>query len=319
MTWGQLRFQLQTSMPGVPIDLLDEWLNGRYEQVLGSTDWTGLHYHTSIQTAAAYQSIADSVTLTVGSSAMVGVLTVWTSADTLGMKFYRAGDAALYTVVAWNSANSITLDRPYEGNGVDAAGTVYSGAEYALCQNVYTLPADVGTVVNVLNPDTGLPIHSFSKAGLDASAGPRASVGDPVAWAPVGDTDEGAPPVLHQIEFFPPPRFACGIPVEYIHVSAGFDGSNTGSGPMPWLGNSVLLYGCRADGYAYLAGKAQDANEKATYLQLARFHEAKFGEEKARILRVEHQQRRQSVQMRMAPRFTRHRLNRAGRRHGILN
>jgi hypothetical protein len=121
VTWGQLRLQLQIYGPGVAPDLLDEFLNGRYEQVLEATDWSGLQYHATIQTTAAYQSASDTVTLTVGSPTVAGAGTAWTAAIT-GLQFYRPGDTAAYTATLV-SATALTLDRPYEGNAaVDPRG-----------------------------------------------------------------------------------------------------------------------------------------------------------------------------------------------------
>lgn len=313
-TWGGLRMQLALSMPGVPLDSWDEFINGRYEQVLEAADWQGVKYHAALQTIAAYQSTSDTVTLTVGSASVAGVGTAWTSAATLGMKLYRPGDTVIYTVAAWGSSNSLTLDRPYEGKGTDLAGVVYAGAAYVLMQNVYALPADVRTVVSLIDPVSGLPLQQMSKEGLDAAAGVRTLVQDPQCWALTDDSTEESPPVAHQVELYPPPMRARGISVEYLHAADGFDGSNTGAGPMPWVSMSVLLYGCRADGHAYLAGQSA---EPGPHLQLVKMYEAKFQEELARLLRVEFQQRRPKTALRMADRFTRHRLARSTR--GLAN
>ena len=153
MTWGQLRFQLQNSLTGVSLDLLDEWLNSRYEQVLEATAWKGLKYRATVQTTAAYQSGADKVNLTVGSANVAGVGTAWVAGQT-GLQFYRPGDAVVYTFT-YVSATSATLDRPYEGAGIDAAGTAYTGAAYVLMQDIYPLPADVRSLVACGNPVTG--------------------------------------------------------------------------------------------------------------------------------------------------------------------
>jgi hypothetical protein len=303
MTWGQLRLQLQTSAPGISLDLLDEWLNTRYEQVLEATDWMGLKAHATIQTQAAYQSATDTVTLTVGSAAVTGVGTAWTGAIT-GQRFYRPGDTAIYTA-AQVSGTSLTLDRPYEGNGSNAAGTVYAGSAYVLMQNVYQLPSDCRSVVTVLNPVNDLPMQAMTKDGLDASAGPRTLVNDPQCYAAYDDSPETSPPVLHQIEFYPPPLRARGCPMEYLRAALGFDGGNTSGSPLPFVSNSVLLAGVRADIQLHL----KDFNA-------AKGYEAMYQEELARLLRVEHQQRRTKTALKMAPRFTRHRLARTDRSFG---
>ncbi len=303
MTWGQLRLQLQTSAPGVSLDLLDEWLNTRYEQVLEATDWLGLKAHATIQTVAAYRSTTDTVTLTVGSNGVTGAGTAWTSAVT-GRNFYRTGDNAVYTAT-YVSAVALTLDRPYEGNMVDDAGTVYALSSYVFMTNVYPLPNDCRSIVTVLNPLTGLPMDGFSKDGLDATSGPRTTVDDPVAYAGYDDSTELNPPVLHQIEFYPPPLNARGFALEYLRAALGFDGGNTSGSPLPFISATALLAGVRSDCQKFLKDYIGAASYKAD-----------FEEELARLLRVEHVQRRKKTALKMADRFTRHRLERSGRGDG---
>jgi len=301
-TWGNLRLQLQTGAPGIPLDLLDGWLNSRYEQVLEANDWQGLKYHTTVQSQAAYQSGTDTVTLTVGSATVTGAGTAWTSGQLGNIpRFYRPGDTVIYTA-SYVGPTQLTLDRPYEGNGIDAAGTVYSGSAYVLMQHIYALPSDVRTIVSCLDPVTNQPLHIFTKDQLDASAGPRTLVEDPVYAALYDDTNESSQPVYHQIEFFPPPLHARGFPLEYVHGGTFFNGSNTSASPLPWVSDSVLLYGARAE----IALHLEQFNK-------AKGYEMKFAEELARLLRLEHWQKRPKRALGMTARFTRHRTQRATR------
>lgn len=302
-TWGQLRFILQTAAAAVSLDLLDSYLNTRYTTVLSATDWIGLKAHATVQTAAAYQSVAgvDTVTFTVGSNAVAGVSTAWTSAIT-GQNVYRPGDTATY-IATYVSPTSLTLDRPYEGLGSDVAGAVYAATPYVFMQNVYNLPADCKVIVTVLNPVNDLPMLGMTKGELDASAGSRTLVADPTTWAEYDDSAEpvppaSTPPVLHRIEFYPPPLRARGFPLEYLRDPYLFDGTNTSRSPLPFVTDKVLLDGARAD-----MAKGSEA---------IRF-EASFATELNRMLLVEHAQRRVRAPVRMADRFTRHRLARASR------
>jgi hypothetical protein len=256
------------------------------------------------------------VSLTVGSANVTGAGTAWVTGQT-GLQFYLPGDTVVYTFT-YVSATSATLDRPYEGNGVDAAGTVYPASAYVLMQDIYPLPSDVRSIVpnGVGNPTTGFLNEYMSIAEMEASCGPRTLVQTPTSYAMYDDSSENTPPVVHQIRFYPPPLNARGIPVEYVHAAIGFDGSNTNGSPLPFVGSSALLYGCRADGYAYLAGQTDDAGQRGAYLQLAKMYEAKFDGVLQQLLMVEHAQVRKIVAMRMADRFTRHRLERAARDTG---
>lgn len=299
-TWGQLRLLLQTTAPEITLDLIDGWLNERYEAVLESTDWIGLKAHSTIQTVAAYQSTTDTVTATVGSTAIVGLGTAWTNAIN-GEKFYIPGDTATY-LPTYVSGTSLTLDRAYEGNGSDAAGTVYANSPYVFMQNVYTLPSDCSSVVTVLDPITELPLNPFTKDGLDQSVGARTLVGYPQSWAQFDDSPETSPPQLHQIELYPPPLYARGFPLEYRRVALGFDGGNTSGVPLMFVSNSVLLHGVRSDIWLHLKD-----------YKAAEGYEAKFQGELDRMLLVEHAQRRVKATVKMADRFTRHRMQRAAR------
>lgn len=310
MTWGKLRFQLLNGAGDKKpsLDLLDEWLVSRYEQVLEAGDWIGIRARTSLETIAAYQSPAtgaspdDTVTLTAGSTAVVGLATSFTS-DIVGMRFFRPGDVAVYTIAGYTSSTLITLDRPYEGDDADPVGTVYSACPYSYMQDIYSLPGDCKAVTSIIDAVTGYPLTPFTQAELDMTAGPRTTIDDPQSYAEIEDTSENAgPPVLHQIQFYPAPRSALGYTLEYLRNANTFDGTNINDSPLPFVSQSVLLYGVRAD-IAIWQGK----------MPAAAAFEALFSKELNRLLMVEHAQRRSKPTMRMAARFIRHRLERASR------
>jgi hypothetical protein len=299
-SWGNLRFLVQTSAPGVSLDLIDGWLNARYVSALSATDWQGLEAHATIQTQAAYQSVLDTVTATVGSATIVGLLTAWTGAIT-GQKFYVPGDTVTY-IATYVSPTQLTLDRPYEGNDSDLSGTVYAKSPYVLMQNIYTLPGDFRTLDTVLDPITNLPLQPFSKDGLDASVGQRTTVGYPQSYALYDNTAETTPPVLSQIEFYPPPLQARGFPLEYLRNANLFTGQNTSSSPLPFITDALILFGVRADVATHLEKLAQAVK-----------YEAQWDRELARMLLLEHAQRRTRTAFKMEARFVRHRLARGAR------
>lgn len=284
------------------LDLLDAWLNSRYEQVLEAGDWTGIRGRATIQTIGAYQSSTDTVTFTVGSTGVVGLLTTWTSAI-IGLRIYMPGDSVIYTVVAVGSTTALTLDRPYEGRGLDGPGVVYAASEYVLMQNIYPLPTDCRAVNQILDAVTSYPLMQFTQAELENTAGIRTLIDLPKSYAEIEDTPEPANGVtIHQVELFPPPRLARGYTVEYLRNANQFNGLNLAQSPLPFVSQSVLVYGVRAD-IAVWQGRIPQAQA----------FEAKFQEELTRLLRVEHTQRRAKPTLRMASRFTRHRLARSTR------
>jgi hypothetical protein len=175
-------------------------------------------------------------------------------------------------------------------------------------QNVYALPSDCSSVTAILNPIDGMPLEQMSQAVFDESVGPRTLVEDVEIFCVYDDSTETSPPVLHQVEFYPPPKYARGFPVNYRRAALGFDGGNTSGSPLPFVTDLALLAGGRADIATHL--------EK---LPLAAKYELEFAAALGDMLRVEHQQRRKAQIVRMAPRFVRHRVARAlrGRRTGF--
>jgi hypothetical protein len=294
---------LQQTAPGVSLDLIDGFLNTRYTSVLSATDWADLKAHSAIQTQAAYESTTDTATVTVGTAAVVGAGTTWTAAIS-GQAFYVPGDTVTY-IATYVSATSLTLDRPYEGKTGDPAGLAYPASPYVLMQNLYALPTDCKSVVSVLDPTNDIPLDKFTKDGLDTFAGPRTRIGYPTAWAEYGNTPETTQPVLHQIELFPPPRDARGYPLEYLRTANPFTGENTSDSPLPFISGAVLLAGVRAD-----IALSEEKFAKALG------YEKQFEGELARLLLEEHSQRRVKASLKMAGRFTRHRLARLDRGAG---
>ena len=312
-TWGQLRMLLQTSCPGVSLDLLDEWLNERYKSVLSATDWNGLKSHWMLQTEAAYNSVpGETVTLTVGSATVTGTATYWSDVTgnpygyVTGRQFFRPGDRQVYVIAAINSLTSITLDRPYEGNGTDF-GATYSGQPYTMMRDIYTLPDDASVPVTIINPATGKPMGEFTKDGMDVSRGTRATTGDPWSFCIYDDTPETSPPVAHQVQLYPPPKYARGFDTEYLRNANIFTGENTKASPLPFVTDTVLLSGARADAWLHL-----ENFQKAAGYQVA------YQTELDRMLLAEHTRNRKTTSFHMETRFTRHRAARVDRQYGRM-
>ncbi len=208
----------------------------------------------------------------------------------------------------WRGKQALTLDRPYEGNGSDLAGTVKAGSAYVFMQHIYSLPSDCSSVIEIIGSVAEQPLVEFSQLGLDRSTAIRTLIGEPQAFAVYDDTPEAVPPVLHQVEFYPPPQYARGLELSYIRTNVYFDGQSTSLGPLPWISSATLLYGCKAD-----IAIDQEKFGKAKAL------EGKFQEQLAADLRQEFHQRKPYTAMSMASRFTRHRMQRTNRGGGSHN
>lgn len=307
-TWGQLNLLLTKSSPGVDAELIIGWLNSRYEQLLEAADWEGVKQPAVIETIAAIQSTATSTaTFTVGSTTVTFIGSIQPSATWIGEKLYRPGDTVQYTI---QDALG-TLDRGFEALGIDPPGTIYAGSSYVVMQNIYQLPANCRTLVkgSVISPTTGIPMDQLSRIELARSAGVPNTIGDPEIYTVYGDTDAAGNPIMHQVEFYPPPKYPRGIPFEFVLSGIGFDGTNTNDSPLPFISDTALREGVEADACLYLA--KQKPEQAAAFMVLAKGHEAKFQEERNTLLRIEFQQRRPQTTLQMASRFTRHRVARA--------
>jgi hypothetical protein len=307
-TWGQLRLLLTQENPGLSDDLIDGKMNARYEQILRANDWSGAKAHVTLRTTAAYQSTTDTVTFTVGSTAVTGVGTNWQSSQS-GLQMFKPGDTVVYTATV-NSTTSITLDRPYEGLDGDAPGIAYASSAYVLMQNVYTMPANCGGVISILDPVTGEPMAELSQVNFDQSVGPVTVLANPDCWSPYDWTPEGTEQTTRQVKLYPSPLYARGLPVSYRFAALGFDGVSTSARPLSWVSDKLLLDGANAD---LCLHRAKLAENPGPLLQVARALEAEFELGLAQLEKKEHMQDSPKVAFRMASRFTRHRAARVTR------
>jgi hypothetical protein len=289
-TWGQLRLSLRLTAPGIADDLLDEWLNARYSSVLDAYPWKGLDANAMLESVAAYS--AGTVTATGGSTAVAGVGTTFVTGFT-GYRIIFAGRRELYTFT-YVSATSGTLDRVFEG-------VTTAGLGYTLFQNIYDLPADCKTVQSIESPETGLDLDEWSKKKIGQSIGFPCEFGCPEVYAISEDTPESRPPVLHTVEFYPIPNVTQGFPLRYQRAALGFDGSATGAAPLPWINDSLLLNGARADARLHIKDMAGFAA-----------YEGKFKGDLAQAIDVDVRRRKQGA-VRMDPMWTEYRRNRVSR------
>jgi hypothetical protein len=208
-TWGQLRFEISKFAAGIDLQLVNEWLNSAYREVLDHHSWKGLEKDAVLLTVAPYTT--GSVTVTAGSTAVTGASTVWTDAMT-GRRFRKAGDSSVYTFTRL-TATTGTLDRAYEGD--TAAGAAYS-------------------------------IELQSRAAFGRMAPSLTYYGEPAFYIPVADSDELDPPVLHEVELYPVPNQAAGYPYTYQKATVQFDGTNTSDYPLPWVSEDAIMAGAKA-------------------------------------------------------------------------
>lgn len=202
MTYGQLKFRLVKQFPGVDLTLIEGWINDRYAEVLGELPWSRQNVQAILETTAPYKT--GTVAVTQGSAAVTltgGTFTTQMS----GRSIRAAADSAFYTFT-FATGTTGTLDRPYEGTSAAAAG-------YSIFQNIYPLPANCRLLKDDAFSSVYGEMRRFSDGELDESDPSRVMTGTPTVWASFMD-DSSTPPKM-QVELWPIPDKALGIPFTY--------------------------------------------------------------------------------------------------------
>lgn len=288
-TWGQIRFQLAKTAPGLDLELLNEFILGTYVEILNSREWQGLRHKLLIEVQAPY--LEGTVELTQGSVDVTGTGTTWT-AEMDGWRFRIPGQAEWYTFT-FVDATTGTLDHAYVGE-TDAEAT------YSLAKAEYWLPLQVKYVVGVKDLTHDRELVEFRESELDGVSPSRTTNGRPRFWALSADRPDG----LHTIEFYPVPDQALTVEVRYIEAPEAFNGSNTSDRPLNFIDSEVILAGARrriAQHYA--------KDNPAAWLPLVQSYDADYQRMLAGLHTAENARVKPS-RLIMHPAFTRHRARR---------
>jgi len=220
--------------------------------------------------------------LTEGSANITLTGGTWTAAMT--GRAFRAKSHTEYYEFTFVTGTTATLDRPYEGPTAAAAG-------YSIFQTVYVLPSDC----RMLQDDAfGHQMTRTSHAQLDQSDPWRAATGTPAAWASYMD-DTGTPPNM-QVEIYPLPTVAMGVPFTYYS-----DGPDLGPASalfQVWMQPTALVEGVVARAKAHL----KDYAGSAFHLGLAKMALAN--------MRTSEAQGMGPANLQLDPYYTRHRSKR---------
>jgi hypothetical protein len=258
--------------------ILDGYINARYREILDKFDWSRLVKTSTIQTVAPYDT--GTVAVVEGSNAVTGSGTTWTAAMT-GRQFRAAGRSEFYAFTRTGNTTG-TLDRVYEGD--DA-----SGVGYKIFQPYYALPSDLRVLESIKVPQAGRDLDQRNREWLDMLDPSREIFGEPELWAPYDDDSTPLP----QIELYPIPIRAEGLPIRYLTAKARLAATTD---VLPeWMNEECLIAGVEWNLYT-LTGDLASAGEK----------KSEFYTTLQDQMRLE-TRRTVPEQMRMAPRFTSHR------------
>lgn len=122
-----------------------------------------------ITTIAPYTTGTASVT--VGSTAVTGTLTVWT-ALMVGRKIRFGSDTAWYRIATRTSNTAITLESAYQG-------TTNTAATYEVYKNEYKLPADMDVYKVLRQIENGIALIDVENTAFDMALPIPTASGDP--------------------------------------------------------------------------------------------------------------------------------------------
>lgn len=239
MTLGELQYVISKTPLGAGVDaeVLLHYINLRIEMICRSRPWSRLRKTATIQTVAEY--ITGTVSITVGATAGTGTDTVFTTAMT-GRRIRIANLIESY-VFTYVSPTSFTIDRAYEATD-DAVLAAFN-----IFQPVYALPSDLSEVTSLRNPTLGIELQEVDRTYLNQNASARWYTNLPRVYAPYPDSATD----LAQIELYPAPSQAMGLPLEYNALPPLFDTADPDTEAVfpDWLSIPCIRAGVEADLY----------------------------------------------------------------------
>jgi hypothetical protein len=298
-TFGDIRFALQKQVPGIDQDVWDGFIMAVYQEILDRMSWQRMKTEYVIQTPAEVNG--GTLTATQGNQAVVSDAVagpLWSAA--LNGRMFRIASGPEYYQFTFQSTDPATgfatalLDRPYEAD--EGNGPVGSLLSYQINQNIFPLPAAVRLVEFVRNLDEGWPLTRLSNVDMNVAEANRGDYGDPGYWLP--SFDQNSNPPVAQIEIYPVPQNVYGLAVDCVVEDVAF-GVSSGSISQVWVRPSCIIAGARSLASAHL--------EKFT---AAEWWGQRFATLISQTVSIE-SQRIGPQKIRMADRFTRHRILRA--------
>lgn len=235
MTYGSLKLRLTQMFPSVSLDLIEGFINDRYAQILGELPWSRMNVESRLVTTAPYTT--GTVAVTFGSQSVTLTSGTWTAAMS-GLGFKVTGRNEFYEF-SFSTATTGTIDRPYEG-------TTSAAASYQIFQSVYPLPSDC-----VMLQDEAFPgLLRFNHN--DWSYRRTCSLSTPTRWSTY--MEDGSTPPRLQVELWPVPSTAVGLPFTYVADATALTGTSTII--KAWIEPTALIEGVVASVKRYLGDYA---------------------------------------------------------------
>jgi hypothetical protein len=276
MTYGEVRFYLSKFFPVADPDLVDLAINNRLETIERHMNWWALRKDANIVTVASYST--GSLALTNGSTAVTLTGGVLTTAMT-GRKLIALGRFETYTITRLTDTTG-TLDRAYEGD-------TDTGLGYLIYQDIYDLPADYRMPAHAMNSHLSVELRYRNS---DALAEEPVTHGEPVFYSETTRSTD-----TRRARVYPAPDAAASYPYTYIASIPRMSDATVTTDVPSWISTRGLLAGAKVE--------LGDKDEEITF------------QTELSSMRAEDCRARGPQALKMAPVFTRHRMERwMGRR-----
>lgn len=141
-TFDEIVGKVLLHVPSASSLLAREWVNNAFRELAEKREWSWTRTKSQFLIPALHND--GTVTVTRGSSAVVGAGTNWTSAM-VGRQFRTSLTAPIYTILAVDTATSLTLDENW-------GDSTASGSAYEIYQAYVTAPADFLSFLSVWDP-----------------------------------------------------------------------------------------------------------------------------------------------------------------------
>jgi len=302
MTYGQIKLQLQKQLPGVDIELIEGWIQGRYTRILDEISWKRQEAESVIQAPLSYAT--GTITATQGSQVITSDGLPSTAFTALmDGRMIRIGNTAEYYQFTYVSPTTGNLDRGYEGPDTTAA-------TFRIDQAVFLLPSNA-RILRQVTPlhNRDRPLEIIQPGDLNRLSSSRNSYGTP-GFA-VATWDNFSDPPQLQVELYPVPdcpdnaNTLLSWSIDYIYEEPEIDSDATGVTLKPFVRPSCLIEGVKADAM-------RPRPQWAGNLQAAEAYEAQYKELLGQMQMI-HAQQRGPQQIQLADNLKRRGRPRYGR------
>lgn len=261
MTYGAFRLVLRKLAPGVDIELLDNWTQNRYSEILDKLPWKRIESDIVISAPPSFRD--GTVATTQGSNAILTNDSTWSTA--LDGRAIRIADQHEYYQFTNVDPTHATLDRVYEApSGSDLA--------YRIDQNIFVLPANC-RVLRGVKPMHGIrPLIRMTPHELNSVTVSRNDYGSPAFYVPTWDNFSDPPRM--QFELFPVPSVPdsggslLSFVADCILDAAALDPDGSSNSLLPWVRPQALEAGVSADIARHLKDWTGAEAYEARYNQL---------------------------------------------------